>query len=322
MSWLVFLVAAFAIFIAGSTLARAGDVIAQRTGIGHVWIGALLLAGATSLPEITTGTAATLTDAPDLAAGGIFGSNMANMAILAIIAFWFTRARVIQREALSIVLTGSLALVLTGIASLFIVARLDHSIFGAFSYGSLVLAAAAVIGILLRPHEEPIMQAGEAEEAPPISTRAAVARFVVAVAVILVAAPVLVWAAEEIADITGLRETFVGVLGLAIATSLPELATSAAAVRQGTLDLAVGNLYGSNAMNVMILVWLDAIYIHHPLLENLDASNAVAGIVSVLLMMVGLTSMVLRAERRRFPIDPAAALILFGYVGGVLLTLA
>jgi cation:H+ antiporter len=320
-AWLVFFVAAFAIFIAGSTLARSGDVIARQTGIGHVWIGALLLAGATSLPEITTGTAATLTDAPDLAAGGVFGSNMANMAILAIIALWFSRARVIQREALSIVLTASLALVLTGIASLFIVARLEHSIFGAFSYGSLALAGAAVIGIMLRPQDEPIVQASEDEELP-FGTREAILRFVAAVVVILVTAPVLVWAAEEIADITGLEETFIGVLGLALATSLPELATSTAAVRQGTLDLAVGNLYGSNAMNVIILVWLDAIYTDTPLLEHLDPSNAVAGIVAVLLMMFGLTSMVLRAERRRFPIDPAASLILFGYVVGVLLTLA
>jgi hypothetical protein len=80
--------------------------------------------------------------------------------------------------------------------------------------------------------------------------------------------------------------------------------------------------FGRERSISIILVWLDAIYIDAPLLENLDPSNAVAGIVAVLLMMFGLTSMVLRAERRRFPIDPAASLILLGYVIGVLLTLA
>ena len=104
-----------------------------------------------------------------------------------------------------------------------------------------------------------------------------------------------------------------------LVTSLPELATSYAAVRMGALDLAVGNLYGSNAINMMILVWLDALYTKAPLLETISISNAVAGLVAMLLMMVGLTDMVLRAERRRFPVDPAATLILVGYLLGLLL---
>jgi cation:H+ antiporter len=284
------------------------------------WIGALLIAGATSLPEITTGTTAVLRGAPDLAAGGIFGSNMANMAVLAIIALWFGSARVLQRDALGLVMTASLALILTGIASLFIVARLDYSIAGAFSYGSIALVAAVLLGVLLMPHDQtPDEEEVEIEDGEH-SLQQAGLRFLAAAVVIFVSAPVLVWAAEEIAEITGLGETIIGVVGLAIATSLPELATSSAAVRMGTLDLAVGNLYGSNAMNIVILIWLDAIHTEAPLLETIDISNAVAGMVAVLLMMVGITSMVLRAERRRFPFDPAAVLILVGYMLGVLLT--
>jgi cation:H+ antiporter len=109
------------------------------------------------------------------------------------------------------------------------------------------------------------------------------------------------------------------VLGLALATSLPELATSVAAVRMGALDLAVGNLYGSNAINMSLLVWLDALYVDAPLLETVDVSNAAAGLIAILLMMFGLMTMVLRAERRRFPVDPTAALILAGYALGALL---
>jgi len=317
--WLIFVAGAAGIFVAGSTLARNGAAIAERTGIGQVWIGALLVAGATSLPEITTDTAAVLRDHPQLATGDLFGSNMANMAILAMLALVFRRARLIQREALGILLTASVAIVLTGLAVLFIVARLEASIAGSFSYGSVALLVAAVLGIALFPSYREVV--GEAEaplEALP-SLRRAVLLFAAGAALILVAAPVLVASAEEIAEITGLTETFVGVLGLAAATSLPELATTWAAVRMRALDLAVGNLYGSNAINMSILIWLDALYTKAPLLENADVTNAVAGIVAMLLMMVGLTVMVLRAECRRFPIDPAAAIILAGYVLGVLL---
>lgn len=319
MAWLVFLVAAFAVLIAGYALARSGDVIARRTKIGHVWVGALLIAGATSLPEITTGSTAVLRNAPDLAGGGVVGSNMANMAVLAVVALAYGRARVIQREALGIVLTASLAIVMTTLAALFIIARFDHNIAGAFSYGSLALLGAALVGLLLVPQERELIGEPETPLDGLPSLRQAILVFAGAAVLVLAAAPVLVWSAEEIAEITGLAQTFVGVLGLAIATSLPELATSVAAVRLGALDLAVSNLYGSNAMNIGTLVWLDALYTDGPLLETLDISNAAGALVAVLLMMIGLTGMVLRAERRRFPYDPAAALIIGGYVLGLLL---
>ena len=320
MAWPIFLFAAVAIFFAGNTIARAGDVIARQTRLGHLWVGALLIAGATSLPELTAGTVAVLTDAPDLAVGGSFGSNMANMAILALIALWYRHSRLLQREVRGITSMAVLALVLTGIAGLFIVARLEYDIAGVLGYGSIVLAVAVVIGLFLM--RQPVALAGEQEtEARPAqSTALAVAKFCAAAAVIFVAAFVLVWASEEIVENTGLAESFVGVLMLAIATSLPELAASSAAVRMGSLDLAVGNIYGSNAMNIGILIWLDAIYTKAPLLETVDISNAVAGLVAVVLIMIGLTSMVLRVERRRFPFDPAAALILIGYTLGLLLT--
>lgn len=323
MVWLAFLVAALAIFVAGSALARNGAIIGERTGLGHVWVGALLIATATSLPEIATGSAAILRDAPGLAAGGVFGSNMANMALLAVIALVYGRARVIQREALGIALTASIAIALTAIAVLFIVTRLEQSIAGAFGFGTVVLFVAVLGSLLLvSQHGEIVGEPGPAtvEGAGRLpSLLRAGATFAAATGVILIAAPILAWTAEEIAEITGLAETFIGVLGLAIATSLPELATSVAAVRMGALDLAVSNIYGSNAINISILIWLDVLYTKAPLLETIDTSNAVAGLVAVLLMMIGLTGMMLRTEQRRFRVDPAATLILAAYLLGLLL---
>ena len=113
MAWPIFLVAAIAIFFAGDTLAWTADVIARQTRLGHLWVRALLIATAISLPELTAGTTAVLRNVPDLASGGAFGSNMANMAILAFIVLWFDRARVLQREALEITSTPALTLALT-----------------------------------------------------------------------------------------------------------------------------------------------------------------------------------------------------------------
>lgn len=338
MVWVIFLLAAIGVFRGGTAIARAGDEIARRTPLGHVWVGALLIAGATSLPELATDTIAVLRDAPGLATGDLFGSNMTNMGILALVALFYRQARVFQREALGLALAASVAIVLTGTATLFIVVRFEHSIAGAFSFGSLALLAAAVGAWWLFPEareavSEPIAAAEDdpAQREAPISARGNTARsrtaplarhvlaFVAAAGVIIGSGSALVWSAEQIAEITGLSETFVGVLGLAAATSMPELSASLAAVRMGALDMAVGNLYGSNALNMTMLVWLDAIHVRAPLLETADPGNAAAGLVAMLLMMIGLTNMILRAERRRFPIDPTAVVILAGYLAGLLL---
>lgn len=323
MVWLTFLLAAGGVFFAGTALARAGHDIARRTPLGQVWVGSLLVAGATSLPELATDTVAVLRDAPGLATGDLFGSNMANMGLLAVTALAFPRARLFQREALGLALTASVAIVLTGVAALFIIARLEQNAFGSFGFGSLALLATAAGAWLLFPEYREAISEPAAEEAAagvrgePILRP--VATFVASAAAIVTAGSVLVWSAERIAEDTGLEQTFVGVLGLALATSMPELSASFAAVRLGALDMAVGNLYGSNAVNMTMLVWLDAIYIDAPLLDTAHVSNAAAALVAMLLMMVGLTSMVLRAERRRFPLDPTALVILGGYLAGLLM---
>ena len=319
MVWAVFALAAFAIFLAGAALARHGAVISRHTGISQIWVGALLVAAVTSMPEITTDLTAVLRDDPELATGDLFGSNMANMAVLAIVALAYGRARVIQREALGIVLTAAVAIILTTLAVLFVVVDLEVDIAGSFGVGSIVLLVTLAAALLLLPDvREMVGERAEVPEGHP-RMRTAVLVFGAAAATVLVAGPLLVAAAEEIVDITGLSATFVGVLGLAIATSLPELATSSAAVRSGDLDLAVGNLYGSNAINMAILVLLDAVYTQAPLLDSVHISNAVAGLVAVLLMMVALTGTVLRTHRRRSRVDPIAIVILAGYVLGTLL---
>jgi cation:H+ antiporter len=322
--WLVFLVAALAVVLAATMLARNADVIADRTGLGQVWIGVFLLAAATSLPELVTGVAAVRMGSIDLAGGNIFGSNMANMALLGLLGLVYARRRVIQREAPGIALTASVAIIMTGIASLFIVARLQVDLRW-LSIGSLALVTVAVSSaFLMRRHRETTAR----PDATPMATVArmeepslaiAAGWFTAAALVVVAAGVFLVDSAEEIAEIMGVSDTFFGVLALALATSLPELSTSAAAVRMGAMDLAVSNLYGSNMANMTILAFLDVVYVEGPLLESINVSNAVAGVVAMLLMTVGLMEMILRTERRRLPFDPAAGMILAGYVLGLLL---
>ena len=97
---LAFIGAGAVVILAGTALARYGDAIAEATGLGRLWIGSVLLAGATSLPELTTGISAVRLGAVDLAVGDLFGSSLANMLILAVIDLLPPQRQVLRQATL------------------------------------------------------------------------------------------------------------------------------------------------------------------------------------------------------------------------------
>src|SRR5690606_9257982 len=261
---------AVAVVLAGVALARSSDVIAARTELGRVWVGSVFLAMATSLPELVTDISAMRLGAADLAAGDLFGSGMANMLILAVIALR-PGAQLFHRAALDHTLSAALAIVMTGIAAIAIMLGPQTAVLR-FGPGSLLLLVTYVLGTrLLFRHSAVVREAGVtmelsgAQEGMSVeggaralpSLRAAVVRFLAATVVIIVAAPVFASSAVRIAELTGIATSFVGTLLVGVTTSLPELVTSIAAMRMGAVDLAIGNLLGSNAVNMVIFVPLD-----------------------------------------------------------------
>src|SRR3990172_451335 len=84
--WLSFIICTSAIVYSGTKLAKYGDIIAEKTGMGRAWIGLVLMASVTSLPELVTGiSSVTYAGVPDIAAGDVLGSYVFNMLILAIL---------------------------------------------------------------------------------------------------------------------------------------------------------------------------------------------------------------------------------------------
>src|SRR5688500_5098456 len=126
--WLMFLLSAAAVVAAGARLSRDGDAIAERTGLGGAWVGAILVAGATSLPELATGIYAVRAGAVSLAVADIFGSCMGNLMVLAVADLSVRRAAMLNRVALNQVLVGVLGIVLLSMAAAGIVAHLNLSV--------------------------------------------------------------------------------------------------------------------------------------------------------------------------------------------------
>lgn len=316
--WLLFLLAAAVIIIAGSALAIFAEVIVRRTDLSALWFGAVAVALVTSLPELVTDISAVRRDAPALALGDLFGSSMANMAILAAMTIAFTTRRLLQRAALENVLTAMLAVGLTALVIMLASAGPLPSI-GRVGLGPVLVAVVFFAGTYAIKERQEGAAADEEGSgvATAISLKVAQVGFVVAAAAILAAGPQLAASADALADSTGVGETFFGSFSLALVTSLPELSVSIAALRIGAQNLAIGNLLGSNATNMALILPLDIAYDGGSILEHVDPGLLTAASTAILLMAIGTMAIVLRAERNRLGVDLAAVLMLAVYAGGL-----
>ena len=134
---------------------------------------------------------------------------------------------------------------------------------------------------------------------------------------LLVAAPFLAWSANRIAEETGITATFIGTSLVAITTSLLELVVAIGAVRLGAFDLAVGNLFGSNAFNMAAFLFADLAYREGGLLSSVSSTHALTALWSILMMNIGLMGIIYRAEKRLLLIEPDSLLMIVAYVLGL-----
>mgnify|MGYP003618279225 FL=1 len=319
MIWLQFLVAAAIVVFMANKLAEYGDIVAVRTGLGGLVIGTVLMAAATSLPELTGSVTSFRNGLPDLAAGNFFGSSMINMPILAVIDLVYRQTPIFRGAAISHALTAALATLMTLIAVLTIVGEFDQAI-GWVGIASLVIIAVYFAGIwLLQRENHPDSAAVESAADDFPSLRRGLIGFAVAAAVLIAVVPFLVEATATIANDLGLSAGFAGMVLLSFVTSMPEMLAAAAAIRLGSLDLAVGNLLGSSVFNMFGLALADFFLTDGPFLNLIDPSFALVGLLVILLTNLGLVANLARSERRILFIEVDAVVILIVYVLGLYL---
>ena len=320
MHWAQFFLSAAAIVFVASKMTKYAHVIAVRTRLGGMFVGTLLVATATSSPEIITNVSSVRLGVPNLAAGDLFGSCMFNMLILALLDVVHFRERILRRVAISHALTAALATLLAGMAALFVLARIPWRI-GWLGLDSLSLIVIYIGGMWLiqresRRHGTPV---GIELDVPGIGLTHAIIGFVVCVVALAFISPWLVRAAKQIALITGLGTGFVGVTLFAFVTSLPEVVTMLVSVRLGAFDMTVGDLFGSNIFNMLALAITDGFYVQGLFFSDINANFALAGLIVVLLINLALVGNLARLERRIWFVELDALLIILSFIGGMIL---
>ena len=265
--WTQLLIAAAIILFASNHLARSADIIAVKTGLGRSFIGVVMLATATSLPELGLGLSSiTLVNAPDLAVGDAFGSNVFNLLIIGILDLFWRNGPILNSVGRSPAIVAALGILIISITLLaaFIHTHTGSALSGWF-VSPLTLAmfaafAAAMYIIYRNPngngasHHAPEPQA---QDYAANSLSRSFGIYAAAAAVIALAAVWLAASGEGIAHAMNWQASFVGTQFLALSTSLPELAASFAALHINAPDLAISNVLGSNLFNMGFILMVD-----------------------------------------------------------------
>ena len=296
--WLQLAGVTIIIVTASHFLAKSADIISFKTGLGQSLIGVVLLATATSLPELGTGVSSvTFFDAPDLAAGDAFGSNLFNLLIIGLLDIFSRKDPILTMVSATAILVGALGIGLIAIAlsAIVIHGMTTTASTWPISPVSIVLVLAFMVALFMIYRFEQTQDDSDIEmnsEYAQNSGRAATVMFLVSAGVILGSAIWLAQTGDNIAEEMGWDASFVGTQFLALSTSLPELATAVAAVRLNAPTLAISNLLGSNLFNMGFVLFVDdAALIDGALWSNISQVHALTAIVAVIMTTVVIVSL-------------------------------
>ena len=317
-----FILCAVIIFFAGKKLSYYGDLLAEKTGMGKAWIGLILMASVTSLPELMVGiSSSAFVQSADLAVGDILGSCAFNLGILAIMDAFLPRHHTLLGTASpNHILPAALGIILISMVGVAIFLPEDivlSSWIGLTSLSFIIIYLISIRLIYLNEMNSANVSAGtdvQNHTNTEITLKKIVSKYVLFALIIIAAALTLPYFADKIAEDTGLGKSFVGTFFLAVSTSLPEIAVSIAAVRMGSLDLAVGNLLGSNLFNILILAIDDIFYTKGHILKDASSNNIISVFSAILMTAVAIIGLSYRTKGKRFLLAWDAALIFLIYI--------
>lgn len=336
---LLFAVAASAIWWAGSHLERYADSISKRTGMGQSFTGMVLLATATSLPELaTTITAVLVLGNATLAIYNLLGGVALQTALLVLADFAKPRRGALTFFSPSFVLViqglGLVMLLLLSIAGL--IARGLPSVLSVSIWPVLLLLVyGAVLYMTYRRQGQPRWTpsalddvpeeirseyhdaAPEGEDADRRPMKVVWLIFGGLSLLVLAGGYLAAESAEGLAGQTGLGDAFVGATLLALATSLPEVSTTFAAVRNERYTVAISNIFGSNAFCVALVFLAELLYREGTILDALKPSVVFVPAIGAVMTCIYLWGLLERDNRTLGRIGWDSAAALFTYVGGM-----
>jgi len=270
----LFVVGLILLVVGGELLVRGASSLAAAAGVSQLVVGLTVVALGTSAPELAVSVRASLAGQGDLAVGNVVGSNIFNvlciLGLSALVRPLAVSARIVRIDVPIMVVAAGLTWALCADGT---VSRLDGLILftGIVAYTSILIIQSRRQGKAFK--REAIAQAaskqiadeaqGTAGSSKGVMRQGSIFLQLAFIAMGLVAlvfgARFLVDAAVSVATALGVSELVIGLTIVAIGTSLPEVAASIIAITRGHLDIAIGNVIGSNVFNVLCILGAAAI---------------------------------------------------------------
>lgn len=307
MIWFKFAVCLAVILFAGTKLARYGDIIAEKTGLGRIWIGVVLIAFVTTIPELVTSVSSVvLVHSPDLALGTLLGSCCFNLAILAVLDILHSRTPVLSVASPRHIVTGGWGAMLIAIAAAGILAgyRFTFLTLGWVGVPTIVILILYLAGMWWIFRRERGEQLEIAQSTPnqyeKFTSRTVGIRFALAAAAVIAAGIWLSFIGDEIGRTTGWGSTFVGSMFLAIGTSAPELVVAITALRIGAVDLAVADVLGANMLDIAMIVPVDLAQGQGSVLSSVSSNHLIVASVAVTMTILVMAGLRFRRSRKLF----------------------
>ena len=331
--WLQLGAAAAVILVTAHFMAKSADIVAEKTGLGRSFVGVVMLATATSLPELGTGVSSiVLVGDVDLAAGDAFGSNLFNLLIIGLMDIYWRRGPVLAYVSSTSSLVGVLGIMvistaaiaatvhhLTDMGSTWYISPVSVLMFGTFLVAMYLVFKAEHSG---RSSRSESSDTAATLNYPHESLTRAVVIYAVTATIVIGTAIWLAFTGDHLAKAMGWEASFVGTQFLAFSTSLPEIAASFAALRLGAPELAITNVLGSNLFNMGFVLFLDDIaYTGGVLWHQIDDIHILTAAVAVLMtsiVVVGIHSTTHRTAQTSIITFTGAAMILLYIATSVL----
>ncbi|ELR70508.1 Sodium/calcium antiporter [Fulvivirga imtechensis AK7] len=327
LSIVVFAASAIVIAFAGTRLARAADELADLTGWGEAVFGAVFLGGTTSLPGIITSVVAAYQDHPQLAISNAIGGIAAQTVFLVVADISYPKIN-LEHAAASLanlmqglLLIGLLAIVLVGISgpeiSVFNVNPLSILLVVLYIAGTRMIAKARNRP-MWRPRETKatVKDEQDQESIKRLNKKKVIVKFAILAIAVAVCGYTIAKSGIVIAGKTGLSESFVGAFFTAVATSLPELIVSIAAVRQKALTLAVGNIIGGNTFDVLFVAFADVAYTKGSILHAIANEQVYIIGLTILMTSTLILGLLHREEKGIGKIGWESFMIILLYLAG------
>lgn len=289
LSILVLLVG-FVVLILGATkLVDAASSLAAKMGVPSIVIGLTIVAFGTSAPELVVNVFAAAEGSSEMVLGNVLGSNIFNiLAVLGICSLIYplTVNNTTTLLEVPLSLLAGLCVLVMG-ADIF----LDEGVFNIISRSDAIILL-LFFSIFLVYNMVLAQKSSEQEVMVTkyYSNSKAVLFIVLGLVGLVVGGQLIVTSAVELAQVFGLSERVIGLTVVSIGTSLPELATSLVAVRKKNLDIAIGNVVGSNIFNIFLILGVSATVLPVHLNENSFVDifvNILAGLLLFLFVIIG-----------------------------------